>query len=89
MLTALGVLVVLGVLVLARYAANDPVDRFEPVDGPRPPDRSRWARHALPVDLVLFAALARRVAAYRHAWAVFDRDLRPWDQGGVRERQRR
>ncbi len=68
MITFWGVLVVLGVLLVARYGA----------DG-RPDADPMGREHTRHEDAALLAAFARRVAAHRRCWELFDRSLRPWE----------
>jgi hypothetical protein len=80
MITVIGTLVVLAVLGLAvvRYGAdsrsNDTLDARDPAL-PRGPQYT----HTPASDLRLLAALTRRVAGQRQAWAAYDRSLRPWE----------
>mgnify|MGYP007039524993 CR=1 FL=1 len=74
----LGVLVVAGVLLMARYGADsrptgDPTGR-DPAWPSRPLREHTPAR-----DLAVVRAWLARVAAHRRCWELFDGTLRPWE----------
>ena len=80
MVTFWGVLVVLGVLLIGRYGADshddgDPTGR-DPIWTGRP-TRAHTPREDLSV-------LVRRVRAHQQAWEIYDRALRPWEEGRSR-----
>lgn len=82
LITVALVLAALAALV-ARYGADtrtlDGADHRDPAL-PRGPQYG----HTPASDLRLVAALVRRVAAQRCAWAAFDRSLRPWESQRTR-----
>ena len=76
MVTFWGVLLVLGVLAVARYGADSRGDA-DPT-GRDPAWSSAPHREHTPRDGV--TALARWVAAHRRCWELYDAALRPWEQ---------
>lgn len=80
--TVLGAIVVLAIGLVARYGADsrrgdDPTGR-DPA-WPTGPSREHTPRE----DLALLTAWARRVAAHRRCWDLFESSLRPWEQSDV------
>ncbi|WP_157647677.1 hypothetical protein [Actinomycetospora chiangmaiensis] len=80
MIAAIVTVVVLAVLGLAvvRYGADTRSNETLDARDPALPRGPQYA-HNPASDLRLLAALARRVAAQRQAWAAYDRSLRPWE----------
>lgn len=82
MITILGITVVLGVLLVARYGADsrgtgDPTGRD--AAWPRSPQRAHTPGADARVLAALTASVARRIAAHRRAWELFDAAQRPWE----------
>lgn len=82
-LLTVGLVLAVVAFLVARYGADtrshDRADHRDPAL-PRGPQYA----HTPASDLRLLAALARRVAAQRRAWAAFDRSLRPWESQRTR-----
>ncbi|MDD7937537.1 hypothetical protein PHK61_03780 [Actinomycetospora lutea] len=85
--TVLGVVVVAGLLLVARYGADSRVTGDPTGRDPMWP--SRPVRDHTPAsDLRLVRAWLARVDAHRRCWDLFERTLRPWEAPSV-ERTRR
>ena len=81
--TVLGVVVVAGLLLVARYGADSRVSG-DPT-GRDPVWPSRPVREHTPLsDLRLVRAWLARFDAHRRCWELFERTLRPWEDAAQR-----
>ena len=83
-LTVLGVLVVAGLLLVARYGADSRGTGDSTGRDPAWPSRP-VREHTPREDL----ALVRAWIAHRRCWELFERSLRPWEAPAAPERPRR
>ena len=68
----------LGLLVAGRYGADTRTDTDPTGRDPGAP-HGPVHHHTVRADLGLLTALARRAAAQRRAWELFDLAQRPWE----------